>query len=184
MKYVFDSDILINLFKHYYRHRFPTLWSNFDNLVAQKIIISVREVFNEVSGLKDDLSKWARKHKEFFPNPTDEELGFVTSIFQIRHFQNLIRKQKQLEGKPVADPFLIAKAKVCQRCVVTQEKLVIMRQKYQMFVNISKSHFLTLKGLWKKRTGHFEIRVFNGSRVFPFSYLQNVIISSFYRNPQ
>ena len=35
MKYVFDSDSLIDLFWHYYPERFPTLWEKFDTLVAQ-----------------------------------------------------------------------------------------------------------------------------------------------------
>ncbi|GAH81232.1 unnamed protein product, partial [marine sediment metagenome] len=34
MIYVFDSDTLIDLFRHYYLERFPTLWQNFDNLVS------------------------------------------------------------------------------------------------------------------------------------------------------
>ena len=60
MKYVFDSDSLIDLFRHYYPERFPTLWENFDALVSG--------------------------------------------------------------GKPVADPFVIARAKISGACVVTQEK--------------------------------------------------------------
>ena len=48
MKYVFDSDSLINLFRHYYPERFPTLWEKFDALVSGGELISVREVYNEI----------------------------------------------------------------------------------------------------------------------------------------
>jgi hypothetical protein len=47
--YVFDSSPLIILFRHYYPDRFPTLWENFESLKADNKIISVREVFNEIS---------------------------------------------------------------------------------------------------------------------------------------
>ncbi len=40
----------------------------------------------------------------------------------MRHFQAMVRKQERLKGKHVADPFVIARAKVFNACVVTQEK--------------------------------------------------------------
>ncbi len=48
MIYVFDSSPLIDLFKYYYPDRFPSLWDNFDALVSEHRIISVREVRNEL----------------------------------------------------------------------------------------------------------------------------------------
>ena len=53
MKYVFDSDSLINLFRHYYPERFPTLWEKFDALVEEGKIVSVREVFNKIGNRED-----------------------------------------------------------------------------------------------------------------------------------
>jgi hypothetical protein len=52
---------------------------------------------------------------------TEEELYFVAQIFAVTHFQALVRKQERLQGKAVADPFVIAKANVLQGCVVTEE---------------------------------------------------------------
>jgi hypothetical protein len=123
MKYVFDSDSLIDLFKHYYRERFPTLWENFDALVSGGKLISVREVFNEIGSNEDSLASWAKEQKStLFLESTVEELRFVAEIFQVQHFQAMIRKQERLKGKPVADPFVIARAKILNACVVTQEK--------------------------------------------------------------
>lgn len=126
MIYVFDSDTLINLFRHYYADRFPSLWENFDALVLEHRIISVREVKNELVGYSDRLSVWVKDHGEIFLTPTVDELAFVTEIFKVPHFQMLIRKKEQLQGKPVADPFVIAKAQALEGtleggCVVTQE---------------------------------------------------------------
>jgi len=123
MKYVFDSDSLINLFRHYYPERFPTLWEQFDALVLKGKLISVREVFNEIGSSEDSLGTWAKEQKNIlFLESTVEELKFVSEIFQVLHFQAMIRKQERLKGKPVADPFVIARAKISGACVVTQEK--------------------------------------------------------------
>ena len=123
MKYVFDSDSLVNLFKHYYPETFRTLWENFHALVSAGELISVREVFNEIGSREDSLAIWAKEQKNIsFLESTTEELKFVAEIFQVRHFQAMIRKQERLKGKPVADPFVIARAKIYGACVVTQEK--------------------------------------------------------------
>ena len=123
MKYVFDSDSLIDLFRHYYPERFPTLWEKFDVLVSGEELISVREVFNEIGSSEDSLGIWAKEQKNIlFLESTVEELRFVAEIFQVQHFQAMIRKQERLKGKPVADPFVIARAKITGACVVTQEK--------------------------------------------------------------
>lgn len=125
MKYVFDSDSLINLFRHYYPERFPTLWEKFDALVSAEELISVREVFNEIGSSEGSLGTWAKEQKSIlFVETTVEEFRFVTEIFQVRnfHFQAIVRKQERLKGKPVADPFVVARAKILNSCVVTQEK--------------------------------------------------------------
>jgi hypothetical protein len=120
--YVFDSSPLIDLFKHYYPGRFPSLWESFDGLVFEQRIISVGEVRNELEGHGDRLSAWVKDHRSSFLTPTVDELTFVTEIFRVPHFQTLVRKKAQLQGKPVADPFVIAKAKTLDGgCVVTQE---------------------------------------------------------------
>ncbi len=122
MKYVFDSGPLIDLFRHYYPERFPSLWEKFHELVSNGNIISVKEVYNEINTRKDALTTWAKDQKdEFFSPSTAEELGFVTEIFKVRHFQSMIRNKERLSGKPVADPFVIARARIFQCPVVTTE---------------------------------------------------------------
>jgi hypothetical protein len=50
-------------------------------------------------------------------------MTFVATIFEVAHFQGLIRQQERLQGRPVADPFVIAKAaRVDDGCVVTSER--------------------------------------------------------------
>lgn len=126
MKYVFDSSSLIDLFWHYYPERFPTLWKQFHALVSARELVSVREVFNEIGSRKtreDTLAIWAKEQKNIlFLESRVKELQFISEIFQVRHFQAMIREQARLQGKPVADPFVIARAEISGACVVTQEK--------------------------------------------------------------
>ncbi len=111
------------LFRHFYESRFPSLWEGFDGLVRAGRIVSVRDVGKEISvrHKEDRLAKWAKSYPSLFHLPTEEELLFVTELLRIRHFQTMIKRQSILEGRPSADPFVIAKAKYLPGTVVTQE---------------------------------------------------------------
>lgn len=122
--YVFDNSSLRRLCENYYPARFPSLWDRFDGLVSAGEIVSVREVYKEIEKWSParKLVQWAKEHKQLFPPPLPEELEFVGQIFRIGHFQTLIEKRSILQGTPVADPFVIAKARVNGGIVVTEER--------------------------------------------------------------
>jgi hypothetical protein len=86
MIYVFDRGPLIDLFRHYYRRRFPSLWERFDSMVADERITSTRDVFNELEGQGDILAKWCKDNRAVFPPPEIQELIFVSEIFRTSHF--------------------------------------------------------------------------------------------------
>lgn len=137
MKYVFDTGPLIDLFRYYYPERFPSLWDKFHALVYQNEIISVREVYNEINSREDALAKWAKEQKDLFFSPsTAEELGFVREIFKVRHFQAMVRSKERLKGTPVADPFVIARAKTLDSIVVTRE---VYKEHSAQIPNVCKS---------------------------------------------
>ena len=64
MIYVFDTSSLIDLFNNFYESSFPSLWRNFDQLVASQQIVSVREAANEIkSHYKEDrLTGWIKQN--------------------------------------------------------------------------------------------------------------------------
>jgi len=122
--YVFDSSALLHLFDYYFESRFPTLWKRFYKSVEIGQVVSVREVKKEIDGHHNQerrINKWAKQNSTIFTTPTIEEMMFVQEIFKVEHFQAVISKKNLLNGKPVADPFVIAKAKVIKATVVTNE---------------------------------------------------------------
>lgn len=122
--YVFDTSPLSTLFRNYYINLFPTLWTNFHHLVESGNIISTREVLREIKQGKDqNLLDWATSNKSIFETPTAEEAQFVAKIFAVTHFQQNIERQKLLNGGLNADAFVIAKAAIESKTVVTMELL-------------------------------------------------------------
>ncbi|MBX9917976.1 MAG: DUF4411 family protein [Nitrosomonas sp.] len=124
MIYVFDTSSIRSL-QHFYPSVFKTIWDGLDILVQQKTLISTREVWNELErqNISDDVLAWAKNNKHIFTTPASAELQFVAHILQIKHFQSLIGEQQRLKGTPVADPFIIACAKINSGTVVTEEQL-------------------------------------------------------------
>lgn len=122
MSYVFDTSSIRSL-QHFYPRVFRSIWDGLDELVAQQELVSTREVFNELQrqAVSEEVLKWAKNHKGMFFTPNSEELKFVAEIFKVRHFQGLIGAQQRLKGTPVADPFVIACARINEGTVVTEE---------------------------------------------------------------
>lgn len=124
MSYVFDTSPLSVLFKNYYRKTFRSLWERFDEIVANGKLVSTREVLREIEdGASESLTNWAKRHVALFATPTAAEGAFVAQIYSVRHFQQNIEQQKLLRGGTHADSFVIAKAAVERRAVVTMEQL-------------------------------------------------------------
>lgn len=121
MIYVFDSGPFIDIFNHYYPQQFPSFWERFDEYISNGTITSVRAVRKELEERGDKLSDFVKQHN-IFTMPTNEETNFIATIFQNRHFEYLISEKARLTGKEVADPYVIAKAKISGACVVSQEK--------------------------------------------------------------
>lgn len=123
MIYVFDTSSLSE-FKHFYPGVFKSIWLGLDDLVQQQKLISTREVWNEMQRGNSDqhTNEWLKTRKEIFTTPSSDELQFVAEIFRVPHFQGLIGQKQRLKGDPVADPFVIACAKVKNGTVVTEEK--------------------------------------------------------------
>ena len=122
MKYVFDTNSF-RVMRNYFHDRFPSFWTKVDHYMEIGKIISVKEVYEEIRLQIDERYKdWITLRKDIFKKPSEKETEFIPSIFAVRNFANLIGIKQIKEGKHVADPFLIASAKINNACVVTEEK--------------------------------------------------------------
>lgn len=123
MSFVFDNGPFSSLFRNYYHTVFPTMWVNFDNLVDNGEIVSVREVRKEIDGSSiETLRDWAAGHDHIFELPNAEEAKIISAIYSVPQFRQNIDNQKLLKGGLIADPFVIAKAALAGKTVVTTEK--------------------------------------------------------------
>ena len=64
---------------------------------------------------------WAKERRASFLKPDSAETVFVAGIFRVPHFLTLVGETQRLQGSTVADPFIIACAKVREGCVVIGE---------------------------------------------------------------
>lgn len=99
--------------------------------------------------------KWAKDNRKLFEEPSTEEMEFVGKIFSIKHFQLLIRKKEILNGKPVADPFVVAKAKIENGIVITQEKLKENAAKIPNVCQHFKIEYMDLEGFMEREGWEF-----------------------------
>ena len=65
-KYVFDSNIFINLQRRQPIDIYPSLWNKVGELMDNGTIISSQEVYDEIMIGGDDLEEWAKARKECF----------------------------------------------------------------------------------------------------------------------
>lgn len=123
MPYIFDTSSL-SVLKNLYPAIFPSFWEAFDRLVATGDVVSVEEVYKECMRRVDSehLTQWIERNRPIFTPPSEAEMEFVAEIFAVPHFQQLVGQDVILRGGLVADPWLIARARVLGGSVVTEER--------------------------------------------------------------
>lgn len=124
MIYVIDTNSL-GVLKNYYPVTFASLWDEINSMVATGELVSVEEAYSEATRRLDSqhMLQWIEANKHIFASPTEEEMVEVANIFAVNHFRQLVSEDVLLRGGFVADPWLIARAKVLGGCVITEEKL-------------------------------------------------------------
>lgn len=68
MIYVIDTSVFRTFLRHFYETRFPSLWENIYELVADGRLVSLREVVREVQafGKEDRLVTWVKDNSTLF----------------------------------------------------------------------------------------------------------------------
>lgn len=124
--YVVDNNIFSRTFKNLSMDVFDDIWKPWSRYMISGRIISVDEVFRELSVWtgdkdKDRISAWLNAHKDYFIKPTNEEGFILQEIFKHKKFREGIKEKSLRQGSPEADAFLVAKAKYIGGIVVTAE---------------------------------------------------------------
>lgn len=133
MIYVIDTSSWQQLFGCYGRARFPTLWNQFGELVSGGAITSIRQVLREIENRdkKNGELQWANTHLELFPKVSERESQFLREIYSVPRFSHVVPTEIRDEdidedldedSDADADPFLIARAKILDGMVITQER--------------------------------------------------------------
>ena len=123
---ILDTNIIRKLWFHLPKKGmlFEKIWDTLEKCIQCADIISVDEVFNELSGQFSpdaDAHKWITDHKFMFQNPDNEESLIMQQIFQNTKFQESIHMKNILGNRPSADAYLVAKAKKLGATIVTTE---------------------------------------------------------------
>lgn len=128
MTYLFDEDVIINIFQHYPEKVFPQLHNDLQALIDTGGMLCVDAMFNNLGTTDkkktDAVSKFVEKNKKIFQKPTEEELIFIKEelLAGKNYRERLIRNQDVIAStSDIADPYLIAKAHTQGYTLVTDE---------------------------------------------------------------
>lgn len=111
-KYVFDSNIFMNLQRRQPIDIYPSLWNKLGELMTSGIIISSQEVYDEIAVGGDELEKWAKSRKEYFL-PSDVAIqSEVRTILQ--NYRGLVEGGKKKIKYTTLHRFLLLYKIVCK----------------------------------------------------------------------
>ncbi len=114
--YVFDSNVFMDLQRRQPLDLYPSVWERIGALMEEGIIISSREVYEEIQAGNDELAEWVKVRENSFI-PSEESIQLIVR-------EILVDYRAMVEGgkkKNTADPFVIAVAKTNHCKVVTSE---------------------------------------------------------------
>lgn len=116
--YCIDTSALIAAwYERYKPNRFPKLWDQFDQLIADGRLVSSSLVLRECSKQRsEELHNWLKPREAMFHPPDEAVQGQVDFI--VNTYKGLVSAGKE---KFQADPFVIALAKVNGHMVITEE---------------------------------------------------------------
>ena len=100
--YSIDTSALLDAWVRWYPpDLFPKLWENIETLISEQRIFATEEVLVELEKKDDDIFKWAKKQKMFYPLTTEIQT-FVSQI--LTKYPRLVDSRRE---RSQADPFVI-----------------------------------------------------------------------------
>ncbi len=113
--YVVDTCVMRELLFHFRKEipAFDRMWNKIDQMILSKEIVFVKESYSELERqcTSEENLQWLKSKKSYFTPPSNEECIVVAQIYAQRNFQNNVARKNILSGQPVADAFIVARAK-------------------------------------------------------------------------
>ena len=141
MEYVFDSNILIDIYQNYYPEVFESVWDKIEELINDEIMVSIAEVKEELKS-KDIHNQWSKVNNNckglLFRELVDGEEECIQLIENLPIYREEFHKKKTTStlekewgdyATVIADPWLIAYGWKHNATVVTNEQ---PRKKHNM----------------------------------------------------
>ena len=128
--YLLDTNCFVSAWQLYYRRSFaPAFWAHLASLVDKGTVVILDSVYNEVVTGDDDLCRFLKQYKPVVQKPDQNVLSAYAEVLQTVQI-NIGKYYKETalqswSAKSVADPWLIASAKVNNAIIVTQEESAI-----------------------------------------------------------
>ncbi len=143
-KYVIDTSALVDLKRNYPPKVFQnTVWVKIDNAFNNQLVVSTREVYNEVKRGSDFLVDWVNKHSNSFLYPGKEEMVLVRELQDKYEYFVDWRSEK-----PHADIWVVACAVHYGLTIIQHEKLQYNKQKLPFVAGELELKYLTLPELF------------------------------------
>jgi hypothetical protein len=121
LKYCLDTSALTTAWRfHYPPNVFPSLWKDIDACITDGLLIAPDEVLEELKTGGDELYDWVSVRPSLFIQPDKAIQDVVKSILAHPEHVKLLYS-KHATSLVVADPFVIAAAKVHACTVVSAE---------------------------------------------------------------
>jgi rRNA maturation endonuclease Nob1 len=126
--YIIDTSSLVKLNRENPLDVYPSVWKKLEGLITAGRLIAPKEVLNEISQNDDQLTKWVKKHRKMFKEPTQKQIEIVQQI--LKDHPSLIDVDRKFDADPWVIALAIEMATSTQktlfkikRIVVTEEKL-------------------------------------------------------------
>jgi predicted nucleic acid-binding protein len=117
MIYCLDTSSLIQPWNQLYPIDVaPPFWKKVEDWINDGRLIAPEEVLVEIQKVDDELLAWLKQRKSLFQPPNDDVQRAVREI--LKNHARLVDTKK---GRSIADPWVIAQAKVSNAIVVTEE---------------------------------------------------------------
>ena len=123
MMFLIDANVLIEAKNRYYAFDIaPGFWYWLEKACSRDVVCSIERIREELLQGKDELSDWARDHRDFFFPLDDRTAQVFPGLSGWARSQNLTDDALNAFAADAADFMLVAHASAHSCTVVTHEK--------------------------------------------------------------